>query len=110
MDIRCPSCGETDDLRGYRHDDRIDVTCGSCGASWARDLSPHCDRCGSTALQAVHLAILEKSRGTQLSVVGTRVIDLCETCDSETLGRYYANLPNPLMPDEIPTFDSEEHR
>lgn len=110
MDIRCPGCGEPDDLSGARHDAGISVTCGRCGTTWERSLTPRCDRCGGEDLQAVHLAILEKSRGTQLSVVGTRVVDLCESCDAAALARYYANLPNPLFPDEIPTFDTEEHR
>jgi hypothetical protein len=54
-------------------------------------------------MQQVPLAILEKGRGTQLSVVGTRPIQLCSTCDAETLRVYHQNRPNPLMPDDIPT-------
>ncbi len=54
-------------------------------------------------MRAVPLAIVEKSRGTQLSVVGTRTIYLCETCDAETIERWHRNRPNPLMPDELPT-------
>ena len=45
-----------------------------------------------------------------LSVVAVSVKNMCEVCDADTLSRFYANLPNPLMPDEIPTFDSEAHR
>jgi len=54
-------------------------------------------------MQAVPLAIVEKGRGTQLSIVGTRTVHLCSTCDAETLARYHRNRPNPLMPDELPT-------
>ena len=54
-------------------------------------------------MQQVPLAILEKGRGTQLSVVGTRPIYLCSQCDAATLARYHANRPNPLLPGEIPT-------
>lgn len=54
-------------------------------------------------MQAVPLAILEKGRGTQLSVVGTRIIHLCSQCDAAVLAGYHRNRPNPLMPDEIPT-------
>jgi hypothetical protein len=54
----------------------------------------------------VPLAIVEKGRGTQLSVVGTRTVFLCSTCDAETLDRYHRNRPNPLMPDELPTVGS----
>ena len=49
------------------------------------------------------LAIVEKGRGTQLSVVGTRTIHLCPRCDSAQLARWHANRPNPLMPEELPT-------
>lgn len=54
-------------------------------------------------MQAVPMAIVEKSRGTQLSVVGTRTIHLCSECDAETLKSYHRNRPNPLMPDQLPT-------
>jgi len=57
-------------------------------------------------MQAVPLAIVEKSRGTQLSVVGTRPVLLCTICDAATLERYHRNRPNPLMPDELPTIGS----
>lgn len=103
MDIACPKCGESEDLAGSRRDDVIVLTCGKCGFSWDRDLTPSCATCGSTDMQSVPLAILEKGRGTQLSVVGTRLIHLCSVCDAETLSRYHANRPNPLMPDDLPT-------
>ena len=88
---------------GHRVDDVITLTCGRCGAQWDRDLRPKCDRCDSYDMRAVPLAIVEKSRGTQLSVVGTRTIHLCEDCDAETIERWHRNRPNPLMPDELPT-------
>jgi hypothetical protein len=49
------------------------------------------------------MAIVEKGRGTQLSVVGTRIVHLCSSCDADTLDRYHRNRPNPLMPDDLPT-------
>lgn len=58
-------------------------------------------------MQSAPLAIVEKSRGTQLSVVGTRIVLLCSECDADALDRYHRNRPNPLMPDELPTSDSE---
>ena len=103
MDIACPKCGETDDLSGSRRDEVIVLTCGTCGFAWDRDLAPRCGGCGGIDMQAVPLAILEKGRGTQLSVVGTRQIHLCSVCDAETLRIYHRNRPNPLMPDDIPT-------
>lgn len=103
MDIACPECGETEDLVGRRSDGTIRLTCGACGSEWDRNLAPQCEKCGGRNMQPAALAILEKSRGTQLSVVGTRRIHLCSDCDAAAIERYHANLPNPLMPDELPT-------
>ena len=103
MDIHCPSCHETDDLHGTRDDDVIHLRCGRCGHEWPRDLTARCEICGGDDLQTVPLAIVEKGRGTQLSVVGTRPIDLCSRCDATKLEVYHRNRPNPLMPDELPT-------
>ena len=103
MDIACPQCGEAESLRGTRSQDKIVLVCESCEHTWERDLAPSCRRCGGEDMQAVPLAILEKGRGTQLSVVGTRTVHLCSICDAVTLQRYHANRPNPLLPDDIPT-------
>ena len=103
MEIECPQCGETDDLAGVRDGDIIQLTCGSCSHEWPRDLTARCPQCGGEDLQTVPLAIVEKSRGTQLSIVGTRPVYLCSDCDSEKLARYHRNRPNPLMPDVLPT-------
>ena len=87
MDITCPACGESEELRGRRSETSIAMTCESCGHEWNRSLKPSCPECGSTDMQTVPLAIVEKSRGTQLSVLGTRPIDLCSVCDAEKLAR-----------------------
>jgi hypothetical protein len=103
MDIACPECGESENLSGSRSGDTIRLTCGSCGCEWDRNPVPFCQQCGGTDMRAIPLAIVEKSRGTQLSVVGTRTIHLCEKCDVEAIERWHRNRPNPLMPDELPT-------
>ena len=105
MEIACPQCGETDALRGSRDGDVISLACERCDHRWDRGLTPKCGKCGGDDMQTVPLAILEKGRGTQLSVVGTRGIHLCSDCDADTLRTYHANRPNPLMPDDIPTAD-----
>ena len=110
LEIACPDCGEAEDLTGTRSEDGIHLTCASCGHRWIRGLAPRCDRCGSSDMQPVPLAIVEKGRGTQLSVVGTRTVYLCSTCDAATLERYHRNRPNPLMPDELPTIGSPDDR
>lgn len=106
MDVTCPLCGENEDLRGVRGDAEITVTCGSCGQTWARSLHPACDSCGGGDMQTVPLAIVEKSRGTQLSVVGIRMVELCWECDRQRIARWQDNRPNPLLPDRLPTLDS----
>ena len=108
LGIECPVCGEADALVGVRKEESIDLTCQVCGERWVRSLEKRCQRCNSTDIQTVPLAIVERSRGTQLSVLGTRPIDLCSHCDREKLARYHANRPNPLMPDTLPTIGEEQ--
>lgn len=103
LDITCPICGETEELAGRRIEDQIEITCGNCGQTWQRPTTPICAHCGGADLQAVPLAIVEKSRGTQLSVVGIRIIHLCTHCDADAIERWQRNRPNPLLPDELPT-------
>ena len=103
MEILCPNCGEAEALRGTPRRDTILLYCEQCEHKWKRDLRATCRLCGGSDMQQVPLAILEKGRGTQLSVVGTRPIDLCSDCDAEKLRVYHSNRPNPLLPDDIPT-------
>lgn len=105
--IACPACGEEDDLRGERHDTAITLRCGQCGQQWVRPLTPRCPTCGSDDLQTVPVAIVEKSRGTQLSVVGIRTVEMCWNCDVDTIRRWQANRPNPLLPDQLPNAEGE---
>ena len=100
--VECPVCGESEDLSGDRGDEAIRITCGQCGQKWERSPTPRCQVCGGDDLQEVPVAIVEKSRGTQLSVVGVRVVELCWVCDVETIRRWQDNRPNPLMPDDLP--------
>jgi hypothetical protein len=103
LDIICPICGETEELVGRRVEDQIEITCGSCGQTWQRPTTPTCAHCDGADLQAVPLAIVERARGTQLSVVGIRIIHLCTDCDAEVIERRQRNRPSPLLPDELPT-------
>jgi predicted RNA-binding Zn-ribbon protein involved in translation (DUF1610 family) len=103
IDIACPACGESENLTGERSDENVVINCGACGQSWERPTSPTCPTCGSNELQPVPLAIVERSRGTQLSVVGIRNVNLCPVCDADAIGRWQENRPNPLMPDELPS-------
>ncbi len=101
FEIACPSCGEDEDLAGRPGDGVIAITCGRCGLAWDRDPSPRCPTCGSTDVRAAMQAVLDKSRGTQLSIQSLRVVHLCPECDAERLAD--VNMTNsPLPPDELP--------
>ncbi len=108
IDVSCPECGEMDNLEGSPSTGTISMNCGQCGAVWNRRLEKRCTTCGGDDLQTVPLAIVEKSRGTQLSIVGTRPVDLCSVCDDIVLRHYHDHRPNPLMPTDLPTI-GEEH-
>lgn len=47
-------------------------------------------------------AVVEKSRGTQLSIQSFRQTWLCPTCDAEVYDKYKIS-NRPLPPDELPT-------
>lgn len=66
-----------------------------------------CPTCDGTDLQAVPLAIVEKSRGTQLFVVGNRIVHLCNEWDADDIRRRHDNRPNPHVPRELPTVEPE---
>ena len=100
--IACPNCGEEDDLQGRRDGDQIAIVCGSCGLHWDRDLTPTCPTCSSTEVRPAFQAIVEKSRGTQLSMQSVKLLYLCPTCDTERLAEYQVS-NRPLPPDELPT-------
>ncbi len=100
-ELVCASCGEDDRLRGEQVDDVITITCESCGLIWDRDLTPKCPTCASTDVRAAFQSILEKSRGTQLSIQSMRLIYLCPDCDSDVLADYIKS-NTPLPPDELP--------
>lgn len=101
-DIECPACGETEDLTGRPVDDCIEITCASCDTEWVRDPSPTCKRCGGSDVEGAIKAVVEKSRGSQLSIVATQVVHLCRDCDAELLASYRISR-SPLMPDQLPT-------
>lgn len=104
VDIVCPGCGERDELRGERQDLLIALICERCGAEWVRDPAarPVCDRCGQDNLREAVQAVVEKSRGTQLSIQSFRQRWLCPDCDAEVYDRYKIS-NRPLPPDELPT-------
>ena len=100
-DLQCAKCGEEEELRGEKVDDVITITCEACGLVWDRDLKPSCPTCGSDDVRAAFQAVVEKSRGTQLSFQTMRLLYLCRVCDKERLAAYQVS-NRPLPPDEMP--------
>jgi len=100
-DLVCASCGEDEELRGDQLGDVITITCESCGLVWDRDLTPRCPRCESVDVRPAFQSILDKSRGTQLSIQSMRLIYLCPDCDSDRLANYIKS-NTPIPPDELP--------
>jgi len=99
--VTCPHCAEDENLTGSNIDGAITITCGECGAVWERDMTPRCPTCNSPEVREALQAILDKSRGTQLSIQSMRVVWLCPNCDTEKLARYLeSNVP--LPPDVLP--------
>jgi DNA-directed RNA polymerase subunit RPC12/RpoP len=86
MDILCATCGTDEHLRGSpRDDDTIELTCEQCGTSWIRDPRPACPKCGSQEMEAAPKVIIEKSRGSQMSIQGIQREFLCRTCDADEI-------------------------
>lgn len=100
-DLVCARCGEDDDLQGEQAGEVITVTCRRCGLVWDRDLTPRCPRCSSPDVRPAFQSILEKSRGTQLSMQSVRLLYLCPHCDGDRLAAYVKS-NTPLPPDELP--------
>ncbi len=103
--ISCANCGEDENLDGDRDGDIIEITCQKCGLVWERDLTPTCETCGTTDVRPAFQAIVDKSRGTQLSIQSMRLVHLCPNCQPDLLADYLAS-KSPLPPDELP-FDPD---
>lgn len=104
-DIACAQCGEEEQLDGQRNGDVIEITCAICGLVWDRDLTPNCDTCSSTDVRPAFQAIVDKSRGTQLSIQSMKLVYLCPHCEPDRLADYLQS-KSPLSPDELP-FDTD---
>ena len=100
-DLVCARCGEDDRLRGERREEIITISCLACGLVWDRDPTPSCKRCGSADVRPAFQSILDKARGTQLSMQSVRLVHLCPDCDADVLADY-AKSNTPLPPDELP--------
>jgi Zn finger protein HypA/HybF involved in hydrogenase expression len=81
LEIVCPQCSSDEHLRGRPVDGGlIELTCDACQLRWTRDPRPRCPNCGSDDLYQVPQVIVEKSRGTQMSIQGIHVEYGCHRC------------------------------
>lgn len=108
-DVRCPQCGEQDELSGRRVDGEILLTCDRCGYDGPRVARRTCPTCGGDDVVERPKALVERSRGTQLSVVGYTTVGLCRQCDADALAAALAH-GGAVMPDELPTVDPDTLR
>jgi hypothetical protein len=98
VEIDCSTCGTDEFLRGVpQPDDTIELTCERCGATWIRDPRPTCPTCGGQEMEAAPKVIVEKSRGSQMSIQGIQREFLCRICDVEQIrARRDGHLPDRL--------------
>jgi DNA-directed RNA polymerase subunit RPC12/RpoP len=83
-DVRCPACGEDDNLTGARVEDAVSISCGACGTRFDRDLTPRCTACGSHELVAVATDLLaDAGRGEMTTPTGIVERWLCWSCGAE---------------------------
>lgn len=108
-DVRCPRCGEQEELSGRRADGEILLTCHTCGYDGPRVAQRSCQTCGGHDVVERPKALVERSRGTQLSVVGYTTAVLCRTCDAEDLAAALAH-GGAILPKELPTVDPQTLR
>lgn len=80
-EISCPSCGESERLRGHAAGDgTVALRCEACGATWDRDARPRCRLCGSDDLRYVPRPLWERGRGQQRTPAGRRDAYDCYVC------------------------------
>ncbi|MEX2290512.1 MAG: hypothetical protein WD794_09330 [Mycobacteriales bacterium] len=108
-DVRCPQCGEQDELSGRRTEGDILLTCHTCGYEGPRVARRRCPTCGGDDVVVRPKALVERSRGTQLSVVGYTTVVLCRTCDADDLAAALAH-GGAVLPKELPTVDPQTLR
>lgn len=108
-DVRCPSCGEQEELSGRRVDGEILLTCHTCGYDGPRLAERRCQTCGGDDVVERPRALVERSRGTQLSVVGYTTTALCRVCDADDLAAALAH-GGAILPKELPTVDPQTLR
>lgn len=85
-EIVCSGCGTDEHLRGTpTTDGLIELTCDACRISFTRDPRPSCPKCLGFEMEAMPQVIVEKSRGSQMSIQGVHREFMCRVCDAEQI-------------------------
>lgn len=94
----CTRCGVDDHLSGtHRDDDLIELHCAACDVTFTRDPRPSCRSCGGFDMEAMPKVLLDKSRGTQMSIQGIQREFACRECDEQLIrSRGDGHLPSRL--------------
>lgn len=88
LEIVCTRCGSDEHLTGRRRgDDLIELRCDACDVTFTRDPRPSCPKCGGFEMEAMPKVLVEKSRGTQMSIQGVQREFLCRECDEAEIRR-----------------------
>ncbi|MGI8773844.1 MAG: hypothetical protein ACR2KQ_02335 [Actinomycetota bacterium] len=85
--MTCRQCGEDADLTGRRTGGTIEIRCNRCDHSWIRDVDPACPTCGGGDLRPFKEPLIQRARGNAYSIVGERLVHLCEVCDADEIAR-----------------------
>jgi hypothetical protein len=94
-ELTCPRCHTDEHLTGTPDGEVIHITCTNCSLAWDRDTSPRCVTCGRTDdIHVISQPVIEKARGTQLSIVAVTTTYLChDHYRNDYLTRDYRHIP-----------------
>jgi hypothetical protein len=98
-EISCPSCGETEHLRGRRETKGLVITCDACGARWERDVRRRCRLCGSEDLRYTPQPLWERGRGDwSRGRMGVQLMWWPQRDVGRAAGRIWRRLKPPTVP------------
>ena len=96
--VRCPGCGEEDELTGAPDGEAVRVACGACALVWHRRPGRACALCGSEQLKHRPEPVWEKARGDQRTPAGWLDAWDCYACGGRDVTSGH---PRPGDPAEI---------
>lgn len=96
--VRCPRCGEDEQLVGAPVGDSLALTCQTCGHTWDRDTRAVCRLCGSEDVEGIPTSTLEEAgRAGVRTPSGIRLVHYCWSCQGNDVTSS-APIPGPTLP------------